>query len=271
MNTDVPILQLKNVDFGFKDTSLFKNLSLTVHSKEFIGVLGPNGSGKSTLIKLMGGLLKPQSGCIKLKGMDINTLTARKRARTIALVPQQTTIYHPFTVREIVMMGRYPHSPIIGFESDEDLLICEEAMKIAGISHLASRQFDHISGGEKQRAVLGSAIAQKPELLLLDEPTASLDIRFQLVILDVIKWLNSKENITVIAAVHDLNLASRFFDRIVMIDNEHVVISGKTDDILTLENIERIFGVMVKEIPMNIPNRNYYIPDLKELDKRSGI
>lgn len=241
-----PILQLKNVSFAYGMDPVLKNLSLDVQRAEFIGILGPNGSGKSTLLKLLGGILQSDSGNVLFKDKELHDYKRKILAQSIAWIPQEHPMVFPFQVAEIVLMGRHPYLSPLTFEGQKDYEIAERAMETTETTHLSSRPFNEISGGEKQRVMLASAITQEPEAMLLDEPTTALDIKYQLEILKILQRLNRDNGMTLVLAMHDLQLASKYCNRLILINKGQIVKDGTPDQVLQKEILESVYDVRIK-------------------------
>jgi len=241
-----PILQLQDVSFAYQKDSVVRQVSLDIHPGEFVGILGPNGSGKSTLLKLMGGLLKNDSGKVLFRETELRQYSKKRLAQSIAWIPQEHPMVFPFQVAEIVLMGRHPYLAPLTFETEQDFAIAGRAMKITDTAHLSGRSFNEISGGEKQRVVIASALAQEPEIMLLDEPTAALDIKYQLEVLSILKRLNHKDGMTLLMAMHDLHLASKFCQRLILINQGQIVRDGTPEQVLQKEVLEQVYGVRIK-------------------------
>jgi iron complex transport system ATP-binding protein len=242
------ILQLKDVSFAYHEEPVVKSISLQVEPGEFIGVLGPNGSGKSTLLKLLGGILKPDSGNVLFRDQDLHDYKRKILAQSIAWLPQEHTMAFPFRVAEIVLMGRHPYLSPMSFESQRDFDIASQAMHTTETTHLSERQFTDISGGEKQRVMLACAITQEPKVMLLDEPTTALDIKYQLEIINILHRLNRNEGMTMLLAMHDLHLASKYCRRLILIDKGNIVKDGTPEEVLQKEILESVYGVQLKVI-----------------------
>jgi iron complex transport system ATP-binding protein len=241
-----PILQLKNVSFAYKRDPVVKSVSLEVKPGEFIGVLGPNGSGKSTLLKLLGGLLNQDTGNVLFGDKDLHEYKRIVLAQSIAWLPQEHAMAFPFRVDEIVLMGRHPYLSPLTFEGQHDYDIADRAMRTTQTTHLSERQFGEISGGEKQRVMMACAIAQEPEVMLLDEPTTALDIKYQLEILNILHGLNRDIGMTLMLAMHDLHLASKYCRRLILIDRGKIVKDGTPEEVLQKEILETVYGVALK-------------------------
>lgn len=240
-----PILQIRDTSFAYDRETVLHSISMTVDPGEFIGVIGPNGSGKSTLLKLMGGVLTTKPGKLFFRGKDYQDYARKQLARSITWVPQDHPMVFPFKVSEIVLMGRHPYLSAFTFEGEEDIEIARSAMERTQTLQFAQRGFNEISGGEKQRVVIAGAIAQEPEVMILDEPTSALDIKYQIQILNILKQLNEDENMTVVLAMHDLHLAAKFCNRLILLDQGRLFQDGKPEDVLQKENIESVYGVKV--------------------------
>ena len=249
-----PPFVMDAVTFGFgrkemaAQSPVLKNVSLTIAAGEVLGILGPNGSGKSTLLKILMRILSPQRGKVELFGQPHDTFSQAEIARRVAFVPQETQQAFPFTISEMVLMGRYPHHNRtwgLGWESSQDRAVAMQAMNDLGISHLGTRLITNVSGGERQRAVIARALAQEPEILLLDEPTAFLDLHHQLEIARIIRRLNQKRRLTVVLVSHDLNLASQYCDRLLLLREGEVVLMGSPAQVIVRESLERVYGCPV--------------------------
>lgn len=238
-------LQISQVSFAYHDGLVLHNVDISIEAGEMVGLLGPNGSGKTTLIKLASGVLKPARGEVSLDGYGLRKLSRKSIARSVAVVPQQFHIPFAFTVNEVVMLGRIPFLKAFADENEVDKRLVTEALELAGISEQRERRFDELSGGERQKVILAMALAQQPKLLLLDEPIVHLDIAHQVEIMERVKSLNTEQGITVLAAMHDLNLAALYFDRLILLNDGRVVADGTPAEVLTREKIEEVFSASV--------------------------
>lgn len=254
------LLKIENIEFLYQSAKILDNVTFNVKSREFLGIMGPNGSGKTTLLRCISDLLRPQMGTVLLDSKEIQKLSKKEIAKNIGVVPQTSSVDFAFTVRELVLMGRIPHIDRFRFETPYDFEIVEEAMKLTNVAHLANRTFDELSGGEKQRVIIARALAQEPEILLLDEPTVHLDITCQFEILDLVKKLCLEKGIIVLAVFHDLNLATRYSDTLLLLNKGKIVSAGKPEDVLTPENILKTYhiDVIVKRHPLT--NALYVTP-----------
>jgi iron complex transport system ATP-binding protein len=218
-------------------------VSLEVKRGSIVGLLGPNGSGKTTLLRIVAGILPPLAGRVWIGGQLIEQLTRRELARRIAVVPQETHSTFDFSVMDMVLMGRYPHLGPFELEGAADQKIAREALAATGTAALEARLFATLSGGEKQRVIIASALAQASEMLLLDEPTAALDLGYQFEIAALLRRLNAERGTTMIVSTHDLNLAAALCEHIVLLKSGRVLAHGATKDTLTAENIRRLYDV----------------------------
>lgn len=219
-----------------------EDISFTCGPSEILGLVGPNGSGKSTLIRALSGLLKPLSGGVYLDGTPIDSLKRRELARRVSVVPQFPLLPTNFTAYEVVLMGRNPHLGFWGWERDADTDIARQAMEMAGVQHLAWRRIGELSGGEIQGVTVARAIAQATQVMLLDEPTSNLDISRQVEILELIRRLCSERQTAVVMAIHDLNLASQYCDRMILINEGRLVAEGSPAEVVNQDNIRRVYG-----------------------------
>ncbi len=238
------ILLAEHVSFSYsQSTDVVRDVSVSVGRGSLTGLLGPNGCGKTTLLKLLAGIVSPASGDVRFDGTHLPSLSRRAIARRIAVVPQETHPAFDYTALEMVLMGRHPHLGTFQLEGPSDVDLAYEALEATGTRHLAARPYMTLSGGEKQRVVIASALAQQPEVLLLDEPTASLDLGYQLDIQALLVTLNKERGVTMVLATHDLNLAASVCDRLVMMRAGRVVAQGETEAVLTPEHIHELYGV----------------------------
>ena len=241
-------LVVKDVVFSYDSIQALRGVSLKLNEREVLGILGPNGSGKSTLLRCINRILTPRQGEILLNGADISKLRRIEVARHIGYVPQSSLSgYEAPTVFEVVLMGRYPHNATWRISSG-DIEKVWRILSILGIENLASRRFDELSGGEKQKVLIARALAQEAEILLLDEPTSNLDIKHQLEVMQLVKSLVKSNGLAAIMAIHDLNLASRYCDQIIMMKNGIIFTAGSPAEVLTAENIEEVYHVKVMVI-----------------------
>jgi iron complex transport system ATP-binding protein len=239
------LLRADNVSFAYNARAplVLDRVSIGVQRGDLVGLLGPHGSGKTTLLKILGGMLHPSTGGVQLDRRRLAGWSRRELARQIAVVPQETHATLDFTVLDIVLMGRYAHLGPFALEGAADLEIAREALAATGTADLETRPFATLSGGEKQRVVIASALAQASDLLLLDEPTASLDLGYQLEIASLLRRLSRDRGTTMVVCTHDLNFAAALCGRIVLLKKGRVLAQGPTADTLTAATIRDAYGV----------------------------
>ena len=235
-------LEVNNLTLAYGKTTVIDDMSFGVDKGEMLGLIGPNGSGKSTLIKAISHVITPRSGRVLLDGKEISAIQRSELARLVSVVPQTPILPSSFSAFEIVLMGRNPHLGLLRYESENDLELTYRAMERTATLSFAERRIGELSGGEIQRIVIARALAQQTEVILLDEPTANLDINHQLEILDLIKSLCTRNHLTVIITVHDLNLAAQYCDRLVLIKTGQVHAQGTPEEVITTENIREVYG-----------------------------
>jgi iron complex transport system ATP-binding protein len=246
------MLDIESLSFNYGAARVLDNITFSAEKGECIGILGPNGSGKSTLLKTLSRILSPTSGRVVLCGKELERYSTKELARNMAVVPQDTNIDFDFTCLEVVLMGRNPHMSRFEIEGRKDADIAREAMMLTSTWHLRERPFVELSGGERQRVIIARALAQQPSVLLLDEPVSHLDINHQIEILDLVERLKKERGLVVIIILHDLNLAARYCDRLILLFNNRILATGGPDEVITQENIRKAFraNVMVKKHPV---------------------
>ena len=254
------LLNVDGVECRYGSIKILENVSLSVKEGDFVGIIGPNGSGKTTLLKSISRTLKPHKGTILLDDKDIYSLKSVDVAKQMAVVPQDNTISFSFTALEVVLMGRSPHLSRFQMETENDMAIARKAMDLTNTWHLAERPVNELSGGERQRVIIARALAQKPKILLLDEPLTYLDIVNQLEIMDLVKSLCVKEGIIVMTAIHDLNLAARYCSTAILLKNRKIFSAGSIEEVLTSENIKSVFRVDAIVKKNLVTNSLYVIP-----------
>jgi iron complex transport system ATP-binding protein len=223
--------------------AVLRDVSAELRRGEILGILGPNGSGKTTLLRLLSGTRVPTAGRVLLDDTPLHEFSRRALARRIAVVPQETHLAFDYTVMEMVLMGRHPHLGLFQLEGPHDFAIARDALRATGTEALAERQFNTLSGGEKQRVVIASALAQASEILLLDEPTASLDLGYQLDVAALLTRLNRERGVSIAVSTHDLNFAASICNGLVMIRDGRVIASGPAAEVLTPQNIRALYDV----------------------------
>jgi iron complex transport system ATP-binding protein len=255
-------ITVQGVTFCYRSTPTLLGVSLELKDSEVLGLIGPNGSGKTTLLKCMNKILEPKQGTIVLDGQAVKNMSRLEVAKHIGYVPQ-SSVDNPegLPVFEIVLMGRRPHINWQCSEKDNEKVWA--ALKALNIEHIAMRNFFELSGGEQQRVLIARSLAQEAKVLLLDEPTSNLDIRNQLEVMDLTRKLVSNEKLSAAIAIHDLNLASRFCDRIVMMRGGEIFAAGDSSSVLTTENIRLVYGV---EVEINYSKKSLYIIPIEPLN-----
>jgi len=235
-------LEIQRLGLAYGRNVVMRDLTFQVMPGEMVGLIGPNGSGKSTIIKALSRVISPSSGQIFLDGKDISQISRGDLARLIGVVPQMPLLPSTFSAFEIVLMGRNPHLGLLQYEGARDMAITWQAMEKTATHSLAERRVGELSGGEIQRIVIARVLAQEPKSILLDEPTANLDISHQVEILDLIKNLCLENNLTVVVALHDLNLASQYCDRLILINSGRVHVQGTPEEVINSRNIKEVYG-----------------------------
>ncbi len=236
------LLEATGVSLDLGGVRVLKSVSFTARPGEVTGLIGPNGAGKSTLLRVLAGLVKPDVGSVSLGDEDLSNFNPRERARRISYMPQHDAI-HPFTALETVLMGRYTHLGRFELEGRRDRQIAREAMARTETVEFESRQLDRVSGGERQRVILARALAQQADILLLDEPSASLDLRHRLSIMETVRSEASNRGVAVVVALHDVSLAGTYCDRLSMMSYGSIVHDGEPASVLTVDNLRAVFGV----------------------------
>jgi iron complex transport system ATP-binding protein len=245
MNT----LELKSISLKYNQTPVVQDLSFQLQSGELVGLIGPNGCGKTSIIKAISRVLPLQAGRIFLDGQDLHRFTFNELAKIIGVVPQSPALPDTFSVAEIVMLGRNPHLGWLGRERPRDAAIVKWAMERTGIAAFAERKISEISGGERQRVTIARVLAQEPQAILLDEPTANLDISHQIEVLDLMKSLCLEKKLAILIALHDLNLASQYCDRLILLKKGRIFASGTPVEVITEANIQAVYGTWSSVYP----------------------
>ena len=243
-----PLLRLEGLSAAYDAREVLHDLGLEIGVGQMVGLLGPNGSGKSTLLRVIAGLLGATRGTVSLGGRNVGHYGARERARRVALVPQSVALPFAFSVFDVVAMGRHPHLGLLGAAGRHDFEVIHQALEQTDCLEFADRPATELSGGELQRVIIARALAQEPQLLLLDEPTAHLDLNHQLDIARLLRQLNREHELTVLWVSHDVNLAAEFCDRLVMVQAGRIVADGPPGAVVTSEMVERVYGL---HVPVN--------------------
>jgi iron complex transport system ATP-binding protein len=243
------MIELDNVSLGYDHRAILHDVNMKAKPGQILGLVGPNGSGKSTLIKGITRVIDLFSGRILIDGRDIKNIKREELARLVATVPQSPALPAAFTAFEVVLMGRTPHLGLLRYEGGRDLAIAWQAMEATHTQSFAERRVSELSGGERQRLLIARALTQQPKAMLLDEPTANLDINHQIEILNLVESLCQEQSLTVIVALHDLNLASQYCDWIIMLNGGKIYAEGTPSEVLTAENINKVYGAEVYVYP----------------------
>ena len=235
-------LELVGTSFAYDSEPVLSDVHLSVETGRFFGLMGPNGSGKTTLLQLLTGALRADAGVVKVMGRDVTSWDRRELARQVAVVPQRFDLAFPFSVQEVVLLGRVPHRGPLALDRADDLRVAREAMEAVEVSHLASRRMHELSGGEFKRVVVAKALAQRPRILLLDEPAAHLDIRHQVSLYQLIEDIRRRTGLTVVSAMPDLNLAAAYCDRVALLSQQRVARTGSVEEVMTYRHLRDVFG-----------------------------
>ncbi|MFO7600059.1 MAG: ABC transporter ATP-binding protein [Candidatus Desulfacyla sp.] len=269
-------IHTRQLGYSYGDLRVLEDLSFSVHQGDFFIIIGPNGSGKTTLLKCISGILRPRTGGLEILGAPVHAYSRKSLARSIALVPQTAPVDFPFTVTEVVLMGRSPHLGILGVEHEEDLSIAHRAMEFTGVASLARRKLDQLSGGERQRVMIARAICQDPEIILLDEPTASLDLAHQVRVMDLMERLRHEKKVTVLMVSHDINLAALYGNRLMLLKEGRILSLGAPSEVLTFQTLEEAYGcpLIVDKSPLGdfqrvtLVPKKFIDPGIKETSRR---
>ncbi|EOD00741.1 ABC transporter ATP-binding protein [Caldisalinibacter kiritimatiensis] len=254
-------VQIKELEFSYdRAIEVLDYIDFSIPKGSFVSVLGPNGSGKTTLLKNICNLLKPNKGNVLIDNKDVRTIKYKELAKKMAVVHQGNDIRFNFSVFDIVLMGRFPYLKKFQQEQKVDIEVAKKAMKNTSTWHLKEKNINEISGGEKQRVMIARALTQQPEILLLDEPISHLDIKHQISILNLCKKLNTEKSLTILTTLHDINLASRYSDYIVLLHEGKVKIVDTPEKVITKEIIKEVYGVDVELIKLSEDSRPYIIP-----------
>ncbi len=239
-------LKIDDVEFGYSSVPVLNDISLDLDGSKFVSILGPNGVGKSTLIHCINKILSPRSGTVFLDGKDVKDITIKEMAKNVGYVPYSANDAFPLTVVDTVLMGRHPHSKWKSL--DNDLEIVYDTLKMLGISHLAMRPFNELSAGQHQKVMLARGLVQEPNVLLLDEPTSNLDIRHQLDVTKMLKDLSKEKDILTIMISHDINIASKFADEVILMYRGDIYDVGTPMEVINEDNLRIVYGVESKVI-----------------------
>ncbi|MDJ0819094.1 MAG: ABC transporter ATP-binding protein [Desulfobacterales bacterium] len=255
-------IEIENLSHSFGNRAVLRNISFSVTRGDFFVIIGPNGSGKTTLMRAIAGILSRQTGQIKIFERRMSSYKRKEFARLVAFVPQGSPTGLQFTAAELVLMGRAPYTSTLGIETEKDYQISKQAMHFTEVAHLAARKLDQLSGGEQQRVFIARAICQEPKILLLDEPTASLDLAHQVRIMDLMEKLKEDKGVTVVMVSHDINLAAMYGGRLLLLRDGQIVCMGPPKEILNFKTLEDTYGcrLLVDESPLGKLPRVTVVP-----------
>ncbi|MGC8497058.1 MAG: ABC transporter ATP-binding protein [Thermoplasmata archaeon] len=253
------IIDVLNLNFSYLSKSILRNINFDLEKEQILGILGPNGAGKSTIIKILGGIL-PYEGSIRIMDRELKTFKRRELARTMAVVPQNFEPGFDFKVNDLVMMGRTPYLKMFESMSAQDLEIVEETMKLTDILQLRDKSIREVSGGERQRVIIAMAIAQDPKILLLDEPNANLDLKYQISVFELLKNLVRTKQISIMVAMHDVNLAVKYCNKIMLLNKGEIVQFDTPEKVITEENIKKVYEIDSSIIKDGNGSLSYIIP-----------
>lgn len=245
------IIECSNIGFSYNGTAVLNGINFSISPGEMVGILGANGSGKSTLLKIFSGLLKPESGEALYRNKEISKIGRKEIAKRLAYIPQDPVFAFPFSITEIVLMGRAPYIGRFEFEREQDREMAESAMETVGITHLKDRLISQVSAGERQLASLARALVQEPEIMILDEPATFLDIRHRTEIMKILIKLKEESGISIVAATHDIFSALYYFEEIIILKDGKVFAEGKTEKVVNEENLSAAYGINVSVKKVN--------------------
>lgn len=252
----------QNLSHFYSRHRVLDRISFRVGKQDYFVIIGPNGSGKSTLMKMLAGIEPTKSGKLEILGKSITRYTKKALAKKIAFVPQSVPSEFPFSVQQMVLMGRAPHLGFLGIEKPEDMEIARQAMEFTGVDHLSNRKISELSGGERQRAFIARALCQQPQVIVLDEPTASLDLAHQVRVMDLMERLKNDHGVTVIMVSHDVNLAAMYGDTLLLLKDGQIVSLGAPREVLTFQTLEKAYGctLLVDDSPLGKIPRVTLVP-----------
>jgi iron complex transport system ATP-binding protein len=264
------MIQARGIRFSYDRQEVLRGIDLEVPAGACFGLLGPNGSGKTTLIQILSGALRCPVGEVTILGREIRAWGRAELARTVAVVPQRFDLAFPFTVAEVVLLGRVPHRRALELDSAADLAIAREAMEATEVTHLAGRRMTELSGGEFKRVLVAKALAQKPRILLLDEPAAHLDIRHQVGLYDLIERIRRQTGLTVVSAMHDLNLAAAYCDRLALLKAGALLHTGRVEEVMTYRHLREVFEIDIYVGVNELTGHRLFSPMIHHPGEKAG-
>lgn len=260
-------IRIDNIGFSYSSVPVLNNVSLDIDGPGFISILGPNGVGKSTLIHCINKILQPTSGAVFIDGKDVSGITIKELSKEMGYVPYSASDSFPLSVVDTVIMGRHPHSKWKSLDNDLDVVY--DTLKLLGITHLAMRPFNELSAGQHQKVMLARGLVQEPRILLLDEPTSNLDVRHQLDVTKLLKRLSVEKNILIVMISHDINIAAKYSDKIILMFQGSVYDVGTPEEVITEENLRTVYGVVSKVI-LDGDRPHVILSDALPMDEREN-
>lgn len=254
------VIEANDLKFNYGKNIILDGINFSIEKGKLVSIIGPNGSGKTTLLRNISGALRPSAGSIKLWNKDITSYKKRELAKHIAYVPQSTMVDFGFTVMDVVLMGRSPYIGRFGSETHRDMEVAKDAMEMLGVLKLKDKKITQISGGERQRVAIACALAQTPEVIMLDEPVSNLDIQYQVQVLNLLKNLCSEKGMTVLVVLHDLNLASEYSDTVILLNSGRIEHMGSPYDVMTVPVIEKAYNTKIYMMTNPISGKPYLMP-----------
>lgn len=237
------ILEVKDVSFSYNEKEILKDITFDLKEGEMLGVLGPNGAGKTTLLRIISGALRPSKGTVLVEGKELHQIPPKERAKKMAILPQNEPLVEYLTVREMVMLGRIPYFSLLFGPKKKDEEAVDRALEMVGMKGFANRKMGQLSGGERQKVLIARALAQEPSLLMLDEPIVHLDLSHQLEILFLLKELKEKKKLSIVCVLHDVNLASYFSDKLLLLRDGRIQAYGEPQEVITPDNLKKVFNI----------------------------
>jgi iron complex transport system ATP-binding protein len=254
-------LEVKDLEFGYGDVTILKGISMELAPSELLALVGPNGTGKSTLMRCIDKIITPRKGTVLVDGVDTAQMSSIERAKRIGYVPQGVSQVFPTTVFDTVLMGRHPYFGWWSGKEDEDRVL--DVLQMMELEEFAMRSINDLSGGQQQKVFIARALVQEADILLLDEPVSALDIKHQLEVMNTVRNIVKEKDISAIISIHDLNLASRYADRLLMMYGGTVFATGSSSEVLTKENLEHVYGVEAEVT--DLANGRHYIDPAKPI------
>ncbi|AFS79457.1 putative iron (III) dicitrate transport ATP-binding protein [Gottschalkia acidurici 9a] len=259
-----PLITITNLNWSYSEEAILKDINIDFYSNRIYGIIGPNGSGKTTLLKNISRALLPKEETIFLQDKDLTSFSNKELSKIVSYVPQNTNLEFEFSVMDIVLMGRSPYLKRFQSESESDIDIAVNAMKITNTWHLRDKNIGQVSGGERQRAIIARALAQQTDIMILDEPVSQLDIQHQIEILDILKGLAENKKLTVILSLHDLNISSEYCEHLILMDKGKIFKSGTPEEIISEENINKVYNIRALTMKNPLTGKPHIIPYMKK-------